>query len=459
MKTYTEKEREIEIIDDVDVLVIGGGPAGIGAAIGSAQYGMSTMLIESMGSFGGMWTNGLVITLAGFNNWLKPYQRVVNGIMGDWISLAEKSEGVENNRSWVLSSDPEIMKLAADKIIHANGVKCLLHTWMADVIIEDNSIKGVLVENVDGRKAILARTIVDCTGNGDVFARADESFAIASELQPMTLPFFLADVYPTGDVPYEDELIIPIGPEPGFIGKSILNTYTSRRRDVTIDRKKLKIAAKQGEIPVFGGPWFGGLRVNFPWVNTTRVYGSAVNAFELTRAEIEARNNVHELVKYYRKECKGFEKSWIVNTASTIGIRETRRLNGVYLLKKDDVMHCREFNDSIALGTWPIDVHPSKGQTGMHDMFVPLPYQIPYRALLPQKTDNLIIAGRCISTDREAMGTVRVGATCGATGHAAGIAAAISAKSGKIPKKLNHRDIQSEIINQNGIIDLKSSLL
>jgi len=452
VRTYTEKERSIEIIDETDVLVVGGGPAGIGAAIGAARAGASVMIIEAAGSFGGMWTNGLVITLAGFNNWLRPYQRCVNGIMGEWLSLAEKKGGAENNRSWVLNSDPEVMKVVADEMLLGNKVKCLLHTWMSDVISEEGALKGVFIENVDGRKAVFAKVIVDCTGNGDVFARAGEPFNISPELQPMTLPFYLAEVKWSGKIPFEEELVVPFGPEPGYLKEPLLSEYTSRRRDVDIDREKLKNACSKGELPCFGGPWFGGLRQNFPWVNTTRVYGSAVNAAELTAAEIEARRNVHEIVDFYKRECDGFQNSWLMRTASTIGIRETRRLDGIYKLTKDDIIPCRKFDDAIALGSWPIDVHPPKGQSGMHEMYVPLPYQIPYRALLPKNLDNLIVAGRCISTDREAMGTVRVGATCGAVGHAAGIAAALSAKSGIVLNALDHRKIQKELIDQNAII-------
>jgi len=452
-KKYIEKEKTIDIIDEVDVLVVGGGPAGIGAAIGAARTGASVMIIEAMGSFGGMWTNGLVITLAGFNNWLRPYQRCVNGVMGEWLSLAEKKGGAENNRSWVLNSDQEIMKIVADEMLLRNKVKCLLHTWVADVIVSGDSLNGVLVENVDGRKAILSKVVVDCTGNGDMFARAGELYNISSELQPMTLPFYLAEVEPAGKIDFEDELIIPFGPEPGFLTDSLLSDYTSRRRDVYIDREKLQEAFNNGKLPCFGGPWFGGLRRKYPWVNTTRVYGSAVNAAELTAAEIEARKNAHEIADYYRRECEGFQNSWLMKTASTIGIRETRRLNGVYTLTKQDVVDCRKFDDSIALGVWPIDVHPPKGQSGMHEMYVPLPYQIPFRALLPKRIENLIVGGRCISVDREALGSIRVGATCGAMGHAAGIAAAISAKSGEGLRSLNHKVIQQELINQNGIIE------
>lgn len=453
MKKYKEKVREIDIIDEVDVLIVGGGPAGIGAAVGSAMAEASVMIIEAMGSFGGMWTNGMVITLAGFNNWLRPYQRCVHGVMGEWLSLAEKKGGAENNRSWVLNSDPEIMKVVADEMLMENNVRCLLHTWMADVIIENGSLKGVIIENVDGRKAVLAKNIVDCTGNGDVFARAGEAFHLSGELQPMTLPFYLADVEPDGKIDFEDELIIPFGPEPGFLKEPLLSQYTSRRRDVQVDRKKMKKAADKGNLPYFGGPWFGGMKKRFPWVNTTRLYGSAVNAAELTAAEIEGRKNTHEIVDFYKKEFKGFEHCWLMKTASTIGIRETRRIDGVYTLTKEDIVSNRKFSDSIALGTWPIDVHPPKGQSGMHDMYVPLPYQIPYRALLPKNIDNLIVAGRCISADREAMGTVRVGATCGAIGHAAGVAAALSTKSGNTLKTLHYKEIKQELINQNAIIE------
>jgi ribulose 1,5-bisphosphate synthetase/thiazole synthase len=451
---YTEVSKQLPVIDEVDVLVVGGGPSGVPAAIGAAREGVKTMVVENMGSFGGMWTNGLVITLAGFNNWLRPYQRVVKGITEEWIIEAEKLGGAENNRSWVLSSDPEIMKLVADRMLAQAGVKCLLHTWVADVIVEGNVLKGVIVENVDGRSVIMAKCVVDCTGNGDVFARANESYIVSDELQPMTLPFFLADFEKNGSLDYEDELVVPMGPEPDYLSEHVLKTYTSRRRDVEIDRSQLLKESKEGRLPVFGGPWFGGLRTRFPWVNTTRIYGSAINAQDLTAAEIQGRENVNKIVSFYRQHCKGFENAWVMKTASTMGIRETRRLDGVFTITGKDIHQSTRFDDSIALGVWPIDVHPPKGHVGMHKMFVPLPYQIPYRTLLPKSVDNLIVAGRCISADREAMGSIRVGATCGAIGHAAGIAAAHSSRTNRTPRDLPVKDLQQSIIRQKGLIDI-----
>lgn len=451
-RVFVEKKKEIEIIEDVDVVVVGGGPTGIGAAIGAAKTGASTMIIEALGSFGGMWTNGLVITLGGYNNWLRPYQRMVDGVMGEWLRLAEERGGAENSRSWVLDSDPEIMKAVADKMLLDNNVKCLLHTWVADVILEGNVIKGVLIENVDGRKAIMAKQVIDCTGNGDVFARAGEAFTISTDMQPMTSCFYFAEVEPKTHIKYEEEVLIPFGPEPGYLRGSLMKEYQSPRRDVDVDRFKMKQAHQKGEFPEYGGPWFGGLRERFPWVNTTRVYASGINAEELTVAEMAARKSAHQMMDYYRKECDGFQDSWIMQTASTIGIRETRRLDGVYTLTGEDVKACRKFEDSIAMGSWPIDIHPGKGKSGQHDLYVPLPFQIPFRVMLPKIIDNLLVAGRCISVDREALGTIRVGATCGALGHAAGIAAALSAKSGVKPRNIEYKPIQDELLNQNAIL-------
>jgi ribulose 1,5-bisphosphate synthetase/thiazole synthase len=453
-KFYTEPTKEVPVIAEVDVLIVGGGPAGVPAAIGAAREGADTMIIENLGSFGGMWTNGMVITLAGFNSWLKPYDRVVKGVTEEWIVEAEKLNGAETNRSWVLSSDPEIMKLVADRMLLEAGVKCLLHTWVAEVIVEDDVIKGVMIENVDGRSVVLAKCIVDCTGNGDVFARANEAHHVSNELQPMTLPFFLADFQKNCDLDYEDELIVPMGPEPGYLDEYLLKTYTSRRRDVDIDRSLLQKESKAGRLPTFGGPWFGGLRTNYPWVNTTRIYGSAINAEDLTAAEIQGRDNVHQIVNFYRNHCKGFEKAWVMKTAATMGIRETRRLDGVFTITGKDIHESTKFEDTVALGVWPIDVHPPKGHVGMHKMFVPLPYHIPYRTMLPKKVDNLLVAGRCISADREAMGSIRVGATCGAIGHAAGIAAAISSQTASAPRNISVPLLQQRIKNQQGLVDL-----
>ena len=195
-KLYQESEKSLNVYATVDVLVAGGGPAGVSAAVGAAQAGAKTLIVENLSSFGGMWTNGMVITLAGFNNWLKPYQRCVGGVGGEWVRRAAMLGGAEDNRNWALNSDPEIMKLIADQLLIEKGVLCLLHAKITDVILEGNSIRGAIVENARGREAIFAKAVVDCTGNGDVFARAGAKFELGRDLQPMTMPFFMNDVVP-----------------------------------------------------------------------------------------------------------------------------------------------------------------------------------------------------------------------------------------------------------------------
>jgi len=453
MEFYKQPPKEVPVLEQVDVLVVGGGPAGVSAAVGAARAGASTMIIEGMGSFGGMWTNGLVITLAGFNSWLKPYKRCIDGITGEWLRRATARGGAEDNRGWALNSDPEIMKLVADEMLVEAGVRCLLHTWMVEPIMDGETIKGALIENVDGRRAIFASVVADCTGNGDVFARSGADYHINNDLQPMTLPIFIANVEPGGEIPFEEEVLIPIGPEPGFIKDPELTDYASRRRDIQLNLDKMNHARENGVLPVYGGPWFGGLKKNFVWVNTTRVYGSAVNAEDLTNAEIQARKDANTIVNYYREEMKGFENAFIAQTSPTIGIRETRRLIGEVILTGDDIRSNTEYKDPVALGAWPIDVHPSQKESGVHTMYVPLPYQIPFRSLIPKEIDQLVVGGRCISLDREALGSARVGATCGATGHAAGVAAALAADKQIVIRKIDYSELKNELERQSAIID------
>src|SRR5262249_3912555 len=162
---------------------------------------------------------------------------------------------------------------------------------------------------------------------------------------------------------------------------------------------------------------FGGLDKDVVWVNSVRIVGDATNARDLTRAEVQGRRDAFTLFDYFRRHVEGFADGRLLQTSPQIGIRESRRLTGVYTLTGDDSRAAVRFEDSIALGCWPIDVHPAEGEVGSHKMFVPDPYGIPYRAIVPATTDGLLAAGRCISVDREGLGSVRVGGTCTATGH------------------------------------------
>lgn len=452
VKVIRELARDIEIADEVDVLIIGGGPAGVSAAVAAARAGGTVFLVERHGFLGGMWTAGMVLTLAGYNSWLRPYQRCVAGIPGEWLARATALGGAEDNESWVLNSDPEVMKLVADQLLAEAGVRCLFHTWAAHPVMSGQHVRGVFVENVEGRTAILAKVTIDCTGNGDVLARAGAHWEKGRTLQPMTMPFRVGNVDLDPAVDHSAPVRIPIGPDPQLLQEPLLSAYASRRRDVTVDQEAMRQGRAWNELPAYGGPWFGGLEKDVVWVNTTRIHGDASDAAELTRAEIQGRKDTAAVVAYFRAHVAGFENARLLQTSTQIGVRETRRLIGRYMLTADDIRGRPQFADSVAVGCWPIDVHPA-GEVGIHAMYVPLPYQIPFRCLVPQNVGNLLVAGRCVSVTREALGSVRVGATCSALGQAAGVAATLSAQQGIQPIDVDARLLREVLISQGAIVD------
>lgn len=447
-----EESRQIAVFDEVDVVVIGGGPAGVTAAVGAARAGARTVLVERHGFLGGMWTAGMVLTLAGYNSWLKPYTRCVDGIAGEWIDRAQREGGANVNEGFVINSDPEVMKRVADDMIEESGVRLLLHTWGARPIMEHERVRGVYVENVDGRTAILADVTIDATGNGDVFTRGGAAWVTSNSLQPMTMPFRMGNCSPDGNVSHEAPATLPIGPEPGMLREPVLSDYSSVRHDIGVDRDGMAAARDEGELPRFGGPWFGGLEKEVVWVNATRILGNAADAQDLTRAEIQGRRETKKVVEYFRRNVPEFKDATLLHTSTQIGVRETRRLQGEMTLTGDDVRGAREFDDSIAVGCWPIDVHPTEKVVGTHAMYVPAPFDIPYSIMVPESLDGILATGRCISADREALGSVRVGATCAALGHAAGVAAAIAARTGRSVRDVDVSQVQGELRTQEALV-------
>lgn len=450
----SETSRDIPVVADVDVLVIGGGPAGVAAAVGAARAGARTLLVERHGFLGGMWTAGMVLTLAGFNSWLRPYQRCVAGVGAEWVQKAEEQNGARFDNGFVINTEPEVMKRVADELLISAGVEILFHTWGATPIMEGTRVAGAFIENKDGRGAIIAGTTIDCSGDGDFIERSGAAWTKAANLQPMTMSFRVTGATPDPEIRHDVPTLLPIGPESGVLRDPILTDYSSSRLDVLVDSSAMAEAAERGELPRYGGPWFGGLDKDVVWVNSTRVVGDASVAADLTRAEIEGRRDTRQIVDYFTRDVPAFENARLIQTSTQIGVRETRRLVGELVMTGDDVREARRFEDSIAVGCWPIDVHPTEKQVGTHSMYVPEPFDISYRVLVPQEIDGLLAAGRCVSVDRDALGSMRVGATCAAMGHAAGVAAAIAVAAGVVVRDVDIAQVQGALRDQGAIVNV-----
>lgn len=449
-RTYLEEARRIEVTHEVDVLVLGGGPSGVGAAVGAARAGARVLIVESNGYMGGMWTAGLVTEMVGFNKVLRPYTRIVDGVAGEWVARAAAINGAVDDSGFALSSNPEVMKRIADDLLEEAGVAILYHTWAARPIVEDGAVIGAFLENVEGRSAVLAKVTVDCTGNGDAIARSGAEWVKGQTLQPMTMCFYMAHARPDESVPHNGNRWMDIGPEPGYMSQA----SASRRTDIVFDRDDMLRRREAGELPLFGGPWLGGMHKDIVWVNTTRVLGDASLVGELTRAEIRGRREAARMMEYFRAHVPELAEAEIIQTSPQIGVRETRRLVGTYTLTGAEIREGCRFDDSIGLAAWPIDMHTA--EAGTRQEWVPDVYEIPYRSLVPKTMDGLLAAGRCISVDREALASVRVGGTCAVTGHAAGVAAALAVEGGVQPREIDVRALQGALTEQRALISVDS---
>lgn len=431
MRTVSEPARDIPVCAEVDVLVCGGGPAGLCAAIAAARTGVKALLLERYGFLGGMLTAGLVITIKGFgpdqgqgpNRW-RDFQPVVRGIPEEIVRTLN-TEGA----AFGDIVDPEAAKSVLDQIVQEAGVDVLLHSMVAGAIVRDGRINGIIVENKSGRSAILAKVTVDATGDGDVACRAGAACAKGRDgdgaFQPMTPCFTLADVR----YPWNEKC------------RSIEQSRCACLVNPEIISAQAQ-AVKKGELPpsclcAVPGVTGGRLREDHLWINAIWQYGDATDARQLTRAEIEGRQKVRRLVAFYKGR-PGCEAAYVARTGAQIGVRESRRVCGEYALTEKDILDSRRFDDSIAKGCWQIDIHsPDGGKTaGRWEARPGRTYDIPYRCLTPRGVDGLLVAGRCISTTHEAHSSVRVMGTCMAVGHAAGAAAALAARTGVTPGRL-----------------------
>jgi hypothetical protein len=433
-KAIYEEARETPVFDDVDVLICGGGTSGIFAALASAREGAKTFLIEQEGFLGGTATSYLVNPI--------PEMMGKGGLIEEFMDrmselggyIRHKPSDVVYDFSLANTYDVEIFKFVALDLLTAAGVKLLLHTLFVKPIIDDSTVKGVIIENKSGRQAVLARRVIDCTGDGDVSAMAGAPFEKGREkdgLMPsVSLLFHLHNEGRMNELPaVEFGGIYLIGPLMTEIVKEKGMRYTLPY-DVSFF------------VPMPVSP--GKLLVNLTHMKNI----DGTKAEDLTRAHVELRRQIVEAVAVLR-EHPYFQSAYVASTGTHVYVRETRRIVGEYYINEDDAVTGKQFDDAITSCGYMIDVHPlDETEVGRYDNHPP--FDIPYRSLVPLRIDNLLVAGRCISADRFAQSALRIGGTCMSTGEAAGTAAALSIRKDILPRKLNGKLVQ-ELLKKRGV--------
>lgn len=443
-----EPARTVPVRASYDVLVVGGGPSGLTTALAAAEDGLKVGLVESRSFLGGNMTIGLPVL--GFLGQKK--NQIIQGLPQKFIDRLRLVKGASEHR-WcplhmgITLVEPEAVKTVALQMLTEAKVDVTFYAMCAGVVMDGDTLRGIIVESKSGREAVLGKIVVDCTGDADVAYRAgvpcEKGSRETGGMQPPTLMFCIAGVD-------TEKLRMSIAQHTRtYLTDFIPAEYFGQNNQfIVVGLRELiaKARAERGlKIPNERTIIITGLREGEVWMNMTRVAGvDGTDVGSLSMGEIEARRQIEDIYTYLKNYVPGFEKSYFTKTAPFLGIRETRRIVGRYTMTQEDVLGCRHFEDSIAVASYPIDIH-RPGDEGCTLIWCGDCYDIPYRSLLPRKVKNLIVAGRCISTTHEAMGAIRVMATCMAMGEAAGRAAKLALRSGVQPDAIDVRTLQAEL--------------
>ena len=455
-----EGARELPVAGEFDVVVAGGGLAGLGAAVGAARQGASTLLIERLGFLGGTATAAMMTTL----------NCPVDHLTGFSREMVERL--IERGGAWsgpTIPFDPEMFKETALGFVEEAGVKLLLYSWVSQPVVVDGTVRGVVVENKSGRQAILARTVVDATGDADLAARAGAETIKGREsdgkMRPMTILFRLGGIDIPGMVEYARAHPDQFTADPSF---QILSPETGVVR-ISGFFDKVAAAQERGALPKeINYLRFEGVNVarGTAFVNSTRIYGvDGTSSWDLTRAEIEARKQMRQLLDFILSEIPGCDKAYLLDSSSSIGVRETRRIRGQFVLDEEHILAHSVYDDTVAK-VWRFhaagrDWHSADGGEGApsnavyREAVTPLNwFEIPYRIFVPNGANGLLVAGRILSQTQQADMWTRGMYCCLVTGQVAGTAAALSAASGVEPRELNVDRLQESLAAQR--VDLGS---
>jgi hypothetical protein len=399
---FINESLKTKVYGEYDVVVVGGGPAGCGAAISCARSGLKTLVIEKYNCLGGAWTTGFMNPFFDFSH----KAGLVNEIVSE-LKNRNQWGGFKN-----ISFTYEYMKLILEEMASECGVEVLYNTTFSRTICEDNTVKGVIFENIGGRQAVFAKTVFDCTGDGNVAADAGCEFELGNngdykECQAMTLMFLV------GNIP-------------------------EQYRDGMMIYEKLNSAyEKAGKAIPFKVPYLiPAPNAHFGVVQFTHMYEyNPLSASDITKATMEGRKQLIDAFEFLKKYDEEFKDLELITSASVLGVRESRRIVGEYTLNLDDIINGSTFEDAVARVSFGADIHTksNKGQI----CFKVKPYQVPLRALIPKNYNGIIVAGRCISGTQEAMASYRVTGNCCQMAENAGYAVAQAIKD-----NINIRDVK-----------------
>jgi len=411
-KSIREPAHETPVVEACDVIVCGGGPAGATAAIAAARAGARTRLIESQGCVGGVWTAGLMTELSDARN--------KSGIVAEILADLRSRGGLHGG-----SFDPEIMKHVLDLKCRDAGVQVRLHTMVVGAVKDArNRLTHAITESKSGREAWAAKTFVDASGDGDLAARAGCGFDFGHPETKAFQPFSLRCVV-AGFADARTPIFTEHGKQPSPLWEEI------RRGGVEASYLKSNFfVIRQGA---------AGMMANHEYQL------SPLSANDVTKATLEARDELHRIVAALRSLGGNWSDLWLTATGAMIGMRESRRIHGLYTVTVDDALRGARIEDAVCRATYSIDIHSYSATRNKgierHGLRVK-PFDIPLRCLLARDVRNLLVAGRCISGDHFAHGSYRITGNASATGEAAGRTAAIAARTNRLPLEVKFAELR-----------------
>lgn len=446
-QTYiNEPARQIPVLMDCDVIVVGGGTSGIIAAIAAARQGAKTVVIERFGALGGLLTVGMNT---------KPSGRILGGIgLECWnraaeagyagknitLTLDQKHKGTTQVMEISSGCDAERMKMLTSKMVTEAGAKILFECWAAAPVMNGATVGGVIIESKSGRQAVTAKVVIDCSADADIAAGSGAPFTIGRDgvMQPVSMFFKMnqVDIKRFAEWAIANPKDVPQRfinkDEPAFAlwatGFNDMLKQFQKDKGVTLQRENITLKTGAGATEIY--------------CNNTRVRNSSgVDVLDISDAILELYRQIELNAEFLEERVPGFEKAYINGIVPFLGVRETRHIVGGHTLNEEEAMGAGRFSDSIGVDAAAVDFHEVAGSDVRFEDYPP--YEIPYSVMVPQKVEQILVAGRTVSATHEAHGRTRTITACMTTGQAAGFAAALAVKTGR-----NVRDVDIAALQQ-----------